>query len=439
MGEYMHIEKKFILRVCLIFLLVISIIELADFSGELLWFKAMNYITVFWTVWLAKGLLGISFGIFFILIAGVNIYIARKMGEPKIEWDFSYRTEDLNSIKVIHFKPETVNHFLIITCVLLGIAMGAWPAIMKWDAFLRFWHQTPFGLTDPIFQKDIGFFIFSYPVHIFLQRWLLSALFIVTILTGLIYVKDKALNLAKKSFMFTRRAKVHLSVLAGLILLIIAWNRRLKTLALLYSTRGVTFGAGYTDINAQLIAYWIMIFIALICAFIFWINSPGRGWKWPIIGLVTFFVLKILVSELAPWGVQKFIVEPSELTRERPYILNNIRYTRLGYNLDRIEERDFEASTNLTFQDIQRNSATIKNIKLWDKTPLRQTYKELQEMRLYYNFVGVDEDRYTFDGEKTQVMLSVRELEKNNLPARAQTFINDSWNGPVLSGGIITS
>ncbi|MGA1863870.1 MAG: UPF0182 family protein [bacterium] len=420
----MKLEKRFIIRIISIFLLVITIIALADLYGELLWFRNLNYAPVFWTIWLAKGLLGMFFGLVFILIAGLNVYLARKVGPPRTSWELSYRSEGLNNIKVLLIEPEKINKFLIMACIILGIAMGAWPAILRWGAFLRYWRQTPFSLKDPIFHKDIGFFVFSYPVHLFLQRWLLCASVIITLLVGLIYLKDKALDLKRRSFMFTRRAKIHLSLLAGLILLVIAWNRRLKTLALLYSQRGVVFGAGYTDMNAQWVAYWVMIVFALICAFVFWVSSPKKGWKWPIIGLVGLIAIKIIVSELCPWAVQKFLVEPSELTKETPYILNNIKYTRFGYNLDQIEEKDFQASTNLTFEDIKNNSLTIKNVKLWDKNPLRQTYKELQEMRLYYNFIGVDEDRYTFNNEKTQVMLSVREMDKGNLPQRAQTFEN---------------
>jgi uncharacterized membrane protein (UPF0182 family) len=420
----MKIEKRLIIRIVLIFLLVIGVVELANLYGELLWFRTLNYAPVFWTVWLTKGLLGILFGCLFILIAGLNVYLSRKLGPPKTNWELSYRTEGLNTVKFISIEPGKVNRFLILACIVLGIAMGLWPAILKWDAFLRYWRQIPFLLTDPIFLKDIGFFVFSYPIHLFLQSWLLCVLLIIIPMVGFIYIKDKALNLARGTYMFTRRAKIHLSVLAGFLLMVIAWNRRLKTLALVYSQRGVAFGAGYTDMNAQWVAYWIMIIIASICALMFWINSSKKGWKWPLIGLAVLFVIKILVSELCPWAVQKFILEPSELTKEMPYILHNIRYTRLGYNLDQIEEKDFQASTNLTFEDIKKNFLTIKNVKLWDKNPLRQTYRELQEMRLYYNFVGVDEDRYTLNGEKTQIMLSVRELDQGNLPLQAQTFEN---------------
>lgn len=420
----MKIEKRFVIDKILIILLVIFVGELAYIYGEFLWFRALRYASVFWTILLTKGVVALLFGIFFILITGINVYIARRFGPKKGHWEFSYRTQDLNNVKVIHVKPGLINKLLLLVCVILGIAMGMWPAFSKWDVFLRFLYQAPFPSQDPLFHKNIGFYIFTYPVYLFLKRWLLYTFSVATLLIVYIYLKDGAMNLKRNKLMFTRRTNVHLSVLAGIILLIIAWGNWLETFGLLYSNRGVVFGAGYTDMNAQLIAYWVIIVIASICAFIFWINAPRKGWKWPIIGLVAFAALSLLVSLLCPYAVQKFIVEPNELNLEKQYIKNNIKYTRQGYNLDQIEEKDFQASTNLTSMDIQRNVATIKNVKLWDKTPLKQTYSELQEMRLYYNFIGVDEDRYTFNGEKTQVMLSVREIDQSKLPRQAQTFEN---------------
>ncbi|MGA1869894.1 MAG: UPF0182 family protein [bacterium] len=420
----MKISKKFILRIVIIFLCGIGIGELANMYGEFLWFRALQYASVFWTILLAKGGLGLVFALGFSMIIGINMYIARKIGPKRTGWEFSYRTEGLNTVKVISVTPAYVNKMLIVLCFILSAIMGIWPALFKWNLFLRFLYQTPFAKTDPIFQRDIGFYVFSYPVQVFVQQWLLYTMIAVTLVVGYIYQKDKAIKLKFHDFMFTHQAKIHLSMLVGFILLLIAWNRRLKTFELLYSTRGVAFGAGYTDMNAQLIAYWIIIVIALLCAVIFWVRASATGWKLPIVGVIILIALKILVSELCPWAMQKFMVEPNELTLETPYIHHNIRYTRLGYDLDKIEEKDFQASTNLTLDDIKKNSPTIKNVKLWDKTTLRQTYSELQEMRLYYNFVKVNEDRYIIDGEKTQVMLSARELDQGNLPMQAQTFEN---------------
>ncbi len=417
-------KEKMVLFIGLAFLLLVSLGKLANIYGELLWFDTLKFSSVFWTIINAKVILGLIFGLIFFCIIGINIYLARKMGPAKSQWELALRGQGQKTHQIIPIKPEYVNKILLVVCLVLSLLMGIWPAMMKWDDFLRFFYQTPFTLVDPIFQKNIGFYVFSYPVYVFIQKWLFYALLLITFLVGFIYVKDKAMKLKIGDLMFTRRAKSHLSILVGFILLLIAWERRLKMLALLYSPRGVAFGASYTDMRAQVVAYWIIIIIAAVCAFIFWINISSKGWKWPLIGIATLFALSVLVSGFFPWALQKFVVEPNELTKERPYIQNNIHYTRLGYNLDQIEEKDFQVSKNLNFEKIQKNSLTIKNVKLWDKNPLRQTYSELQEMRLYYHFVSVDEDRYTLDGEKTQIMLSARELDQSNLPPQAQTWEN---------------
>ncbi|MEW5801385.1 MAG: UPF0182 family protein [bacterium] len=424
----MKIDKKATLRI-IFWILAYCLLEVvikgfADIYGEFLWFRVLEYSTVFWTILLTRLGLGLFFGGAFVLVIIINVYLARKMGPPKDQWKLSYRTQDIDSVHIVSVKPENVNKFLIAVCIILGIVMGMWPAIYHWDTFLKFWHKVPFSQYDPVFQKDIGFFVFTYPFYIFLQKWLFCALTILTFLVGLIYIKDKAMSFKLDNFTITRRARAHLSVLNGFILLLIAWDSRLKTLGLLYSSRGVVFGAGYTDMNAQLIAYWVFIVIAAVCAFLFWFNTSAQGWKWPLIGLAILFSLSVLGNRFYPWVFQKFIVAPNELILEEPYIEKNINYTRIGYNLGNIEEKEFPATTNLTIEDIENNYLSIKNIKIWDTNPLKQTYSELQEMRLYYSFVNVDEDRYILNGEKTQIMLSARELDQKKLPDQAQTFEN---------------
>jgi len=420
-------KEKIVLLLGLAFLFLLAFGKLAGIYGELLWFKTMEFSSVFWTILLAKGLMGLLFGLVFFLIAGPNIYLARNMDSPKKEWELSVRRQGTKTVETIPIRPEYVNRFLLAGCLILSLVMGIWPSALKWDEFLRFWYQVPFSQLDPIFHKNIGFFVFSYPVLVFLQKWFFYTLFITTIAVGYIYLKDGAMSLKVGAFSFSRKAKTHLSVLAGFILMLIAWDKRLKMLGLLYSTRGAVFGAGYTDMHAQLIAYWIIFIFAAVCAFLFWINISSKGWKWPLIGLATLFILSLVVSEFYPFAIQQFIVEPSELTKESPYILHNIHYTRQGYNLDKIEEKRFQALTNLGLEDTQKNSLTLKNIKLWDKKPLMQSYGELQEMRLYYNFVSVDEDRYLLNGESTQIMLSPRELDQSQLPPQAQTWENQHF------------
>ncbi|MEW6380933.1 MAG: UPF0182 family protein [bacterium] len=420
-------KEKIILLFGLALLLFLVLGKAADIYGELLWFQGLGYSSVFWTILLTKGLTAIALGTLFFLVAGLNLYLARKTGPSKKQWELSVRRQGMGGVETIPIRPEYVNRLLLLGCLVLSVFMGIWPAGMKWDEFLRFWYQTPFSRLDPIFHRDIGYFVFSYPVMVFMQKWLFYTLLITTGLVGYIYSKDGEIRLKLADFMFTRRAKAHLSVLASLLLLLFAWDKRLKMLGLLYSSRGVVFGASYTDMHAQLIAYWILFIIAGVCAFLFWINISSRGWKWPLIGLASLFVLSILVNELYPWALQQFIVEPNELAKERPYIQHNIQYTRLGYNLDKIEEKNFQALTNLSLADIQKNALTLRNVKLWDKKPLKQTYSELQEMRLYYNFINVDEDRYILNGEHTQVMLSPRELNQSQLPEQARTWENEHF------------
>jgi len=414
-----------ILGLCLLLFLVLG--KVADIWGEGLWFQGLGYSSLFWTMLLARILTGLGLGVVFFLVLGVNVYLARKIGHPKKQWELSVRRQGMGSVETIPIRPEYVNRLLLVGCLILSIFMGLWPAATRWDELLCFWYQTPFSRLDPIFHRDIGFFVFSYPVMVFLQKWFFYTLLITTALVGYVYSKDGEMRLKLTDFMCTRRAKAHLSILASLILILFAWDKRLKMLGLLYSQRGVVFGASYTDMHAQLIAYWIIFSIAALCAFLFWINISYKGWKWPLIGLASLFLLSILVSEIYPFVLQQLIVEPNELAKERPYIQYNIHYTRLGYNLDAIEERNFQALTNLSLADIRNNSPTIRNIKLWDKKPLKQTYSEMQEMRLYYNFVNIDEDRYFLNGDYTQIMLSPRELNQNQLPEQARTWENEHF------------
>lgn len=417
-------KERGVLLIGLMILALISLGKLADFYGEFLWFKAMEYSSIFKTIFLAKGLIGLIFGGVFAFLAGLNIYLARKMGPQKPHWELTLRGRGQDLTQVVPIPPEYVNKFLLAGCLALSIIMGVWPAAKKWSEFLCFFSQTPFSALDPIFHKDIGFFVFSYPVYLFLQKWLFIAIAIISAAVGFIYLKDGAMRLKIGQIMFTKRAKAHLSVLIGLLLVLVAWDRRLKMLGLLYSPRGVAFGASYTDMHAQLIGYWIIIVIAAVSAFLFWINLSGKGWKWPLIGLACLFLISIIAGGLYPWALQTFVVEPNELTKEKPYIENNIRFTRLGYNLDKIVEKNFPATNDLNLESIQNNSLTLKNVKLWDPIPLKQSYTELQEMRLYYDFIGIDEDRYILKQEKTQVMLSARELDQRKLPPQAQTWEN---------------
>ena len=212
-------------------------------------------------------------------------------------------------------------------------------------------------------------------------------------------------------------AKAHLSVLLAFVALLKAFAYRLDAMELLYSPRGKVFGASYTDVVAHLPALNLLILISLFGAVLLLVNIKRRGWLLPATAISLWLAVSIIVGGVVPAAIQRFRVVPDELNKELPYVENHINYTRLAYGLDSIEEKSFEASPNLTNNDISANAQTVDNIRLWDPTVLAETYSQLQEIRAYYALDEVDVDRYRINGELTQVMVSARELDQTNLPA----------------------
>ncbi|MEE9401293.1 MAG: UPF0182 family protein, partial [Dehalococcoidia bacterium] len=276
--------------------------------------------------------------------------------------------------------------------------------------------------ADPIFGKDVGFYLFSLPFQKFIQGWLLSALIVTLIFTFVFYAVNYSVR--RLTLAFSRGGKAHLSVLLAGIMGIVAWRYFLDMYGLVYSEGGVVFGAGYTDVHAQLIALRILMAAAILLGIVVLFNILRRGIRLPIYAFGGFIVAIIVVGVIYPAIVQRFQVNPSELAKEEKYIGYNIEFTRDAFALERIEEQDFPAEEELTEEDISANPATISNIRLWDHRPLRDTYNQVQFIKRYYDFQDVDVDRYTLDGEYRQVMLGPRELDPAKLGADAQTWVN---------------
>ncbi|MBD3235140.1 MAG: UPF0182 family protein, partial [Candidatus Eisenbacteria bacterium] len=218
--------------------------------------------------------------------------------------------------------------------------------------------------------------------------------------------------------------RVHLACLGLLIAVLYAWKYWLSRFTLLYSPRGATYGASYTDLHAQLPAYHILIIVALGVAVVLGFSAWRRNTRYLAAGVVVFLAAAFVGTVVFPALVQKFSVEPNELQKELPYIEKTIRYTRQAYDLDRIDPRPFPVEEQLSWSDLEENPATVNNVRLWDWRPLRSTYRQLQEIRPYYSFHDVDVDRYHIDGEYRQVMLSPRELAYDQIPQRARTWVN---------------
>jgi uncharacterized membrane protein (UPF0182 family) len=303
----------------------------------------------------------------------------------------------------------------------LSVIFGA-IAQGNWLAILRYFNGQPFGVSDPVFNNEIGFYVFSLPFWQAFRGWFVGALIVVFIATAVTYAISYGAQRLK--FDFSRRVLFHMGGLVMVILALFAWGYWLGIWELVFSERGVVFGASYADINAKVPAQWfLLVFVVLFIGLIVY-AILRKKWRWPLYGIAGWILAIILVGVAYPWLIHRFQVQPSELDKERPYIEYNIEYTREAFGLTQIEEQSFPAEPAPTDQDIIDNEVTINNIRLWDHRPLKDTYNQIQSIRLYYDFNDIDVDRYTINGEYRQVMLSARELSADKLASEAQTWVN---------------
>ena len=386
--------------------------------SDWLWFQEVKLTNVFLTILTTQLTLAVTFGLTFAVLLYVNLYLASRFTTT----DALLEVEDrfgLPSRLVIepYFRP------LLIPGVLgLGV-LSAFRASAAWERYIRFANASPFGIQDPIFQTDVGFYVFKLPFLSFLYGWLITSVVLIILLTAMTYFLFRGIQITAQGPIIARLARTHLLVLGALLFLIKAVGFRLDTYQLLYSPRGMVFGAGYSDINANLPALNFLTILAIFVALLCLAQIFQRGWRLVLVGLGMLAVCSIIGLGLYPGFIQRFRVVPNEIVAESPYITHNIHFTRQAYGLDRIDEREFPAEETLTREDLRRNDLTIKNIRLWDHRPLLTTYGQLQEIRTYYKFIDVDNDRYQIDGEYRQVMISAREMSYQHLPGKS--WINE--------------
>ncbi len=398
-----------------------------------LWFENLGFSPVFWTMLLSKFGFGLLVWLLLIVIIFVNLYAAKRLN-PGDGPGVAFKASD-GSVSQLGLSGRGLNS-LLLACILILSFVIASKGSYQWDALLRYLYQQPFGSTDPIFNRDISFYVFSLPFYIFVRNGLLVLFIFAGLVTMGWYLLRGALQIEGEfsqaegvpaslpKITIAPKAKKHLIFLGGIIVLLLAWGHYLKLYGLLYSTQGPAFGASYTDVHVKILAYKALIIVSVGFALVLFVNAfkfrPKLMWWSGGVWLGAALVFAILL----PMLVQKLIVKPNELDKESPYIAHNIEYTREAYNLNRIKEVDFEVNDTLSAEDIKRHDVTIQNIRIWDERPLLQTYKQIQSIRLYYDFNNVDVDRYLINNQYRQVMLAARELVIDQLPPQANTWVN---------------
>ena len=393
---------------------------LVSYYTDWLWFQSLDYQDVFWRMIRARFGSGFLFGMLAALFVGTNLWIAGR---------FTRHALRVGGIRE-EGQPPVPGDALLQSWLGYGVAGGALVLVLaligaaQWPVVLRYFNAEPFGTVDPIFGREIGFYVFSLPFYQFLSKFLLGAIVVSGLVVGLVYAAAGGIRFQEKLDVMPRPL-AHFSALGGLLLLDMAWIYRLKVYGLLFSRSKIAFGAGYVDVNVQIWAFWFLVLLFIGASVLLFMNVRIRGTRLPIIGAGLLVGGAIVVGAVPSTVIQKLVVEPNELAREAPYIEHNISATQQAYGLAQIEEKPFEASEDLSRADIEANPLTIRNVRIWDERPLKQTYQQVQEIRPYYVFPNVDVDRYTVDGIYRQVMLSARELATDRLPTQARNWVNE--------------
>lgn len=372
------------------------------------WFETVGLVTVFWQR--INWQVGIWVGTLIIYGAflGFNYWLALRLTRER-------RFRFLESSELEPYTQKIANYAIALLISLTALSVANLSA-GAWELFPLFLKGTPFNRLDPIYQKDLGFYIFRLPLLDNLEDWWFTLLICGLVLSVVVYVlkgilrfdwqwKNLIIEEEWQKFI-TKPIKVHLSFLLAAIALDIAVGFWLERYELLYSSQGVVWGADYTDIHARLFAFWVMIIASILLGIWLiaatWSNSLLR----PVYGLGVYGLILVVVNGTYPALQQRFIVEPNELAKETPYIKHNIEFTRQAYDLAKINNQAYQFTTSTNANFLAENQGTIDNIRLWDDRPLLSTYRQLQEIRFYYKFTDVDVDRYVLDGDYRQVMLS---------------------------------
>jgi uncharacterized membrane protein (UPF0182 family) len=410
----------------LIAAVIVALIILSTISGLIerwLWMRQLGYQGIFWRILTMQwALFGVAFiGVF--LYVGINLRLALRR-------IFVLRGSDSEQGRAL-YAPDGTRITSAFTTGANLIVSGIFALIFalifysEWDTWIRFRWGEAFGKTDPIFNADIGFYVFRLPFFELIQNGLAWLTFFTLLIVLITYVLLGVFE-SEEGWPAQRSRPVtaHLSVLFLFFVGSWAWGFYLDRFELLYSNIGIVYGVGYTADHVNRISLWVMMFASGVLAVLVLVNL--FTWRAGILltSVGAYFLLYFVALVVVPGLVQKFEVDPSELELETPYLKHNIALTRQAYQLDLIEEKTYPALTDLTLEDISDNPETINNIRLWDWRPLLQTYRQTQEIRLYYEFYDVDVGRYHMQDGYHQVMLSARELAAE-LPEKARTWVNE--------------
>lgn len=412
-----HTRQIVVATLVAAFVVLLGLGPLVTLATDWLWFQAVGYETVFTTaLWTRVGL-GVAAAAVAFVFLFLNLRAAQRGIVPELSTVRGPGTAqvDLNMLLRRLSTPLAIGF-----AVLFGLS-----ASTGWLTFLQFLRRTPFGETDPVFGYDIGRYIFTLPA-LSLGLGLVQGLVILALIVVVpLYAIRRDLVFRNRRVMIEASAERHLAFLLMAVFLLLAVETYFLDLpSLVYSRTGPLFGASYTDLTVTAPLLKVTAVTALLGAVVIGVGlQQHRLARMTAVAIAAYVVVGWAIGRGAPAIFQRLVVAPNELVKERPQLAHHIAATRRAWGLDHVATRDLTGEAHLTLADIQANQGTISNVRLWDREPLLQTFRQLQEIRTYYDFVSVDDDRYWINGGYRQVLLSPRELNSASLPQR--TFINE--------------
>ena len=402
-----------VLALLVVFLALGLVAQGVPLYTDWLWFQEVGYAEVFTKILALRGSLFTALALGVLLVLYVNLALAVRTAAPDVIWELE---DQLGLPGRVVIEP-LIRRFLPIVVAVISLASGL-RATAHWETVLGYFNAVPFEATDPLFGRDLAFFVFVLPFWRLVHGWAITLVTGTIVLTLVVYVLQRSLVLTTRGPRLAAGARTHLLVLGALVLALKGIGFWLDRFELVFSPRGIVFGASYTDTYASLPALGVLAVLAAVAAVLCLAQIASAGLRLVAGGVIVLGLVWVLGLGVYPALLQRFSVTPNELVAERPFITHNIRMTRQAYGLDRIEERSFPADEAIDARALERNAPTVENIRLWDHRPLLRTFAQLQEIRTYYKFIDVDVGRYTLNGDYKQLMLSARELSYPHLQSR---------------------
>jgi len=395
------------------------VLSLSGFYADWLWFKSVNFTSVWSTILFTKIELFIVTGLITSFVISLNVYLAFRKRPFYVPM-----AVEADNLERYRAQIEPIRRWVFAALAVALFYFSGTSGAQLWNTWLLFKNSTSFGVKDPQFGMDISFFTFRLPFWQSLIAWGISTLVLTLIATAVVHYLYGGIRLQVREDRTTVAARVQLSVLLGLLVLIKAVAYWFDRYALALKQSKLITGLTFTDVNAVLPAKAILSAIAVVCALLFFANIIRRSWVLPAAGTALLVISSVLIAGIYPGAIQQFQVKPSESSKEAPFIQRNIDATRTAYGLDDVTVTDYQATISTSAGQLANDAATISNIRLMDPNVLSATFRQLQQIKPYYTFPeSLDVDRYKVDGVDRDVIVAVRELNIDGNPSR--NWIND--------------